>query len=369
MRNRSRAVVLGVLLIFAVTPARAQVTMAPLNTFGTSGWLAPGSSAFNTTGGTERGLAYSATSNHLYLVSRAGGTNVRILDSATGADLGGLATTGISGGTFAVNAAATSGDGAIYVGNLTANNNTSAFILYKWANEAAAPVAAVNTTTLATGARVGDDLAAIGSGSNTLVAAGYSGVVGFAVLDPTAGTATNVGTVTGAVSGDYRIGITLRDSTHLFGSQGSGGIRNTSFSLSGTGNVDSTFVPSSVNQRLLAYAVVGGTPLLAVENSSTTAGDILASTVYLYDVTNPASPVLITSGKNATGTLTAANGNGELAWDITGPNTANLYALNANQGIEAFTVSVGSVPEPTSFALAGMSGLGLVVRRLRRRPA
>jgi hypothetical protein len=340
--------------------------MTALTTFGTNGWLAPGTtSPYVTTGSTERGLAFG--NGHLYLVSRAnvGGNavNVRILNPTTGSDLGALNTTGVAGGTFPVNAVATGSDGAIYVGNLVTTAGAN-YIVYKWANEAATPTQAINTTF--TQARVGDDLTALGGGSSTLLAAGFGTADnGFAVLNPTTATATAVA-VTGAALGDYSIGLTFRDSGHLYGSRGSPGIRNTSFSGT-TGNVDNTFVPSSVNQRLLAYAVVGGTPLLAVENSATSATDALASTVYLYDATDPTNPQLITSLKNTTGALFGSTGNGALAWDITGPNTANLYALVTNEGIQAFTVTVGAVPEPSTLALAGVGLGGLLLRRLRRK--
>src|SRR5689334_16861009 len=86
----------------------AQVTMTPyLSWGGGDGWLAPGESgtAYLGTANNERGLAYG--NGHVYLVSHAsvGGStaNIRILDGTTGADLGGLNNTGISGGTFVVN--------------------------------------------------------------------------------------------------------------------------------------------------------------------------------------------------------------------------------------------------------------------------
>ncbi len=66
------------------------------------------------TANNERGLAYG--NGHVYLVSRNGGNNIRILDRLTGADLGALSNTGISGGTYAVNTIGVGGDGAIYVG-------------------------------------------------------------------------------------------------------------------------------------------------------------------------------------------------------------------------------------------------------------
>src|SRR2546421_7589984 len=99
--------------------ANAQVTMTPYTSFGGGdGWLAPGEGgyAFLGTANNERGLAFG--NGHVYLVSRSGGTNVRILDQTTGADLGGLNVTGVTGGTFVVNDAAVGSDGAIYVANL-----------------------------------------------------------------------------------------------------------------------------------------------------------------------------------------------------------------------------------------------------------
>src|SRR3954467_12357591 len=105
------------LLVF---PAISQAAViASLATFGGGdGWLAPGEGGYTFLGAVnnERGLAYG--NGHVYLVSRTGGNNVRILDSTTGADLGGLNVTGISGGTFAVNMAGASSDGSIYVANL-----------------------------------------------------------------------------------------------------------------------------------------------------------------------------------------------------------------------------------------------------------
>src|SRR5438128_760530 len=95
---------------------QAQFGITPLKTFGTSGWLAPnghnGSTyAFLTSTDTERGLAYG--NDHLYLVSRSGGSFVRILDAQTGKDLGALnlGTGIVSGGTFDLNTIAVAEDG------------------------------------------------------------------------------------------------------------------------------------------------------------------------------------------------------------------------------------------------------------------
>ncbi len=351
-----------VLMLMTASGASAAVTMAPLSSFGGGdGWLAPaeGGYGYLGTGNNERGLAYG--NGHLYLVSRTnvGGvsTNVRILDPTTAADLGGLNTAGISGGLFAVNVAGVGGDGAIYVSNMTtaapANGN---YKVYRWADEAAAATVVFDGAPLA-GARIGDSLAVTGSGSGTRLAAGFNatpniaGNNGYAIVDPTAGTATTVAfTGTPPNAGDFRLGITFTDSSHVLGAQASASspqlYRYTSFSGSAGTLLGSPSLTTSA-ERLLAYAVVGGLPLLAVQST----GD---STVRIYDATNPALPVLLTSGNTTSGTLASnGNGTGQLAWGPEvnlggGVYSANLYAMSTNQGIQAFTVTV---PEPATVIL------------------
>src|SRR5258706_5252815 len=169
--------ILGAWFALSVLPILSQAAaIAPLATFGGGdGWLAPGEGGYTFLGtaNNERGLAYG--NGHVYLVSRTGGNNVRILDPLTGADLGGLNVTGISGGTFAVNMAGTSADGSIYVANLTtAVSATAPYKVYKWANEAAAPTTVISTGTTLACARLGDDMAMIDTGGTTLIGAGIN---------------------------------------------------------------------------------------------------------------------------------------------------------------------------------------------------
>src|SRR3954454_22769113 len=130
------AACIAALLLAGGSHATAQ-SLTSLTSFGgvSPGWRQPGEPLVGDAAGTNDGLSYfylQASNNerglaygngHLYLVSHANvngsSTNVRVLDAITGADTGGLVATGITGGTFAVNAAAVGGDGAIYVGNLT----------------------------------------------------------------------------------------------------------------------------------------------------------------------------------------------------------------------------------------------------------
>jgi hypothetical protein len=382
MKRISCALILGCSLLAPLTAhhaSAATVTLAALSSWGGGdGWLAPGEGgyAYLGTGNNERGLAYG--NGHVYLVSRAnvGGnaSNVRILNANTAADLGGLNSAGIAGGAFTVNTAAVGGDGVIYVNNLA--NPTSAttnFKVYGWSTEAAVPSAVYDGDGGLLGARVGDSLAAIGSGAGTRLVAGYgsapaiAGNNGYAIIDPTSGTATRpafAGTPPNA--GDFRLGLTFVDASHVIGAQGSSLYRYTSFSGSTGTLIASPTIPDPVGataDRLLAYTVLNGTALLAVQSI----GD---SHVSIYDVTNPASPVHLVSGNNTSGVLTTnGNGTGQMAWGAVtnnggGSMTQALYTMSTNQGIQAFNITV-AVPEPASLAslIAGAMGLSVVRRR------
>jgi len=358
----------------------AAATISPYLSFGGGdGWLAPGEGGtlYLGTGSNERGM--SVGNGHVYLVSHASvaGTtaNVRILDGTTGADLGALNNTGIAGGTFLVNNSAVGADGAIYVANLTIQSTTSPFKVYKWATEGAAPTLAYSGDGGLPGSRLGDDLAGFGSGSSTVLAAGYNsspvvaGNNGYAIIDPTTGTATRPAfTGTPPNAGDMRLGLTFVDANHVLGTAGSSLYRNTSYSGSTATLINSPAIPDpsgAAGDRLLSYNVINGLAILAVQN-------ITDSHVSLYDVSNPSAPVYMASGNNTSGTLTAnSNAVGELGWGSTVDNgdgtfSARLYAMSCNQGIQAFTVTVGAVPEPSTLAL-GLLGMGVLFRRNRRK--
>ena len=67
----------------------------------------------------------------------------------------------------------------------------------------------------------------LGYGSSPVV----TGINGYAIVDPTSGTATRVAfPATPPNNGDFRLGLTFTDSSHVLGTQGSSLYRYTSFS-------------------------------------------------------------------------------------------------------------------------------------------
>jgi len=190
---------------------------------------------------------------------------------------------------------------------------------------------------------------------------------GYAIVDPTAGTATAVGFVgTPPNAGDFRLGITFTDSGHVIGAQGSSVYDYTSFSgASGTllGRPTIPDPAGATADRLLAYKVVAGNPLLAIQSI----GD---SHVSIYDVTDPSSPVWVVSGNNTVSPVANGNGTGQIAWGdpvydaASGKWSVNLYAMSSNQGIQAFVVTV---PEPGSSALAALGLAALAFWRKVRK--
>lgn len=122
---------------------------------------------------TERGMA--AGGGNLYAVSRNAGAFVRVFDPVTGLETGTLNTTGVTGGTFALNDAEVSGDGVVLAANMamnTAVSGTAVFKVYQL-DATAAPVPVIEYA-LPGIARLGDKFTVVGNfddGSATLYAA------------------------------------------------------------------------------------------------------------------------------------------------------------------------------------------------------
>ena len=331
-------------------------SLTPLTGFGGGdGWLAPGEGGYTFlgTGNLERGLAFNPGTSHLLLTSRNGGSFVRVLNASTGAEVGSLDMTGVTGGTFAINMIDVAADGAIYGGNLSTAAGMN-FKVYRWSGEGAVPTVAYDALTGL--GRTGDSFAVTGSGAATRIAtagtnaASASNFAALTTADGLSFTSAALLSIAGTTtaSNDYRLGMTFKDADTVIGSQGTNG-RITTF----TGTLLDT-VPLPTNARPLDFSVVGGVPVLATVDSAT-------SVVSVFDITIPSAPVLLNSGTATSGALTAnANGVGSVQWGAVSGNSATLYAMATNQGIQAFTFTV---PEPATAGLVALGLLGLLRRR------
>src|SRR5205085_3502135 len=115
---------------------------------GGDGYLAPGERSYLGTLNNERGLAYNASTNNLYLLSRSTAPpSLAILNGDTGAEQQVISMTGLTEGTFLASQVRVADDGAIFVANLaTPTSSTQSFKVYRYANEAAL---VANTPTIA----------------------------------------------------------------------------------------------------------------------------------------------------------------------------------------------------------------------------
>jgi len=132
---RSAMAITAILCSMGMGSARAQtITISNLWSIST----ADGRS-YVTSGTTERGIAYNPVTGDVLLVSRAAGLQVAILSADTGAELGFLDTTGISGGTFVLSLIGVADDGAIYGANLSTSTTAPNFTIYRWGSETDTP--------------------------------------------------------------------------------------------------------------------------------------------------------------------------------------------------------------------------------------
>src|SRR5436190_1804593 len=186
--------ILSVVLItfFSILAHGSVLVMQPLPTFGPNGdgSLRPGDVVCLTSAGQlQRGMAYNPMTGHLLVVDRSTNSSINyfvyILDGASGANLGTLATISpFSGGNaaFPLNLIGVADDGAIYAANLANSTTGSPQVrLYRWASEGDGSPALVSPTisfpnddpsggaTDVSQKRWGDTMTVRGSGLNTQI--------------------------------------------------------------------------------------------------------------------------------------------------------------------------------------------------------
>ncbi|MCH8496016.1 MAG: T9SS type A sorting domain-containing protein [Balneolales bacterium] len=110
----------------------------------------------------ERSMTYH--DGKVYVASRGDGANIRILDAQTGADIGTITASGLSGGAVPFNTISVSDDGVVFASNLTVDASDSPFKVYMWENDEATEFETVVTFTAPEDVeRLGDHFSVVGS--------------------------------------------------------------------------------------------------------------------------------------------------------------------------------------------------------------
>jgi hypothetical protein len=330
--------------------------------FNGDGWWAPGENGITylATDSNQRSMAYNPATGHVLLVNAL---SVRILDGTSGASLGLLGTTGITGGDRALNQVGVTSDGQIYGSNLrVSNSSTASYKVYRWNDESSANTTEFNGL-VRTGGRLGDSLDVWGSGANVQVGGGFGSTGnGYYILSGQFGMVPVDYPVAGTTGGDFRLGFAFRDSDTVYGTQnatsGTNGVRISTFNGT-TAALDGTITLAEPNERAVDFAVVNGRTIMATIQST-------SNMVRVYDITsNPTSGSLTPAASlNLTTSFTAnTNATSDVAFGAVTGDMVCLYALNTNNGIQAFNVQV--VPEPATM-IAIAAGCAAMIRRRRQ---
>ena len=314
---------------------------------------------FSSTASTERGLAYGRVGglDRVYVVSRTGGLRVRVLNAATGADVRTLSTTGISGGTYALNDVEVSTDGIVFAANLTTNTIDTRFRVYRWDSETAAPSRVIDFPTWSTPLRLGDKITVTGKASdNTLKlyapAASGSYVVEFSTadrgrsfthrfIDVSSGGALGLSPSVAPFASDFYVA-----------SRGKGAKR---YSTAGAlyGSAPTAAVPTTVGAAK-SFADYGAQParkFLALFDYKQASGH--GGYLRVAEVTGGHAGATAAAQSPWLGGLSNPNGTGDVAVKANSDGTFDLFVLSTNNGLAAYRMGGSSlVPDAPAPAAA-----------------
>jgi hypothetical protein len=377
LKNCQRTIGTGLLaavLLAGLQPSARAVSYSLTNAWfdtNTIGHLVGGGLGYN------RGVAYNAVSNTVFVASRTGaGTGyIDVFDGTTGTLLSG--STGISGANLGIDQIGIGDDGTLYGSPLatSVSSTSGSLTVYSWANwyQNPAPYAAYTSASgdavvaNFTGKRIGDTMAVSGSGVNTLILLGVGGQgTNFVLLHTTDGvnfTPTAIFVPTGLPSTAGNIyGITLYTNNSFLVQPGANASTRNVYLVTFPANFASqTTVTGTVLGNVAAlpanYTVaLNYAPqanLLAV--AQTSSQPTPPNAVGVYSTTNyPTSLGLLATNTFATPN---ANGNATGAVALGGPGKTNfVYVLESNNGLRAYAIAIATQPVITT-APVGTSGV------------
>lgn len=355
-------------------------------------WSAAVGTANITTADRNRGLAYDAVNNQVFVANRNGATSaIDVFNGTSGALLSG---SGISGAvTLAIDQVGVSDDGVLYGVPLTTSlsTTTGSLKIYSWTNWAANSTgfiayqsdvndaAVVNIPSGTPVRRIGDTMAVTGSGTNTLILLGTGGAfcqgTNFVLLSTADGinfTSTVVYVPTGlppTTTGGNIYGITFftNNTFIVLPGPGAGGASMNPYlvqfpaNFRGQPTVFGT-VLGSVNlaaftaTRTTHISYAPGPKMLAL-TQATTGGAGISNTNAIYNAS--AYPGSLTQLAKTNFATAAANVNNTGAIALGGAGRTNfLYVLQSNNGVQAYAINftVAIIPPSISSAPAGISG-------------
>jgi hypothetical protein len=302
----------------------------------------------------QRGIAYNALSNQVYIVSRTGATTgltINVLDGSTGNWIYQLNTTGISGGAIILVEMMAAADGALYAANVDVTSGTTpaTYRLYRWANPAPSTtpvlVFAGEPAGQSTAFRWGDTMDLRGTGTNTqliidnhLLAASVGGPFA-AVLTPTSSAMNQfVSTAFYEPNGSGSLGRSLQfGAGNTFWQKRKGmPLMQLSYDLA---NHTSTLLSSFTNLPAALGPVCLDQSRGFLAGLSFSSSSAVPDAIELYEIQDLNNPSLIAHYSFPSNELGNANYIGQVL--ISGDR---VYACDGNNGFLAFSIIPPIVP-------------------------
>jgi hypothetical protein len=318
-------------------------------------WKIDGGSqpAFPNSGDVYRGAAFNPATSRYLVVTRASGLKVYSLNATTGATVDSLNTTGITGGTFALNDIEVTNEGVVYAANLCTNSGSdTTFKIYRWASESATPTVAYSGRPGT--ARVGDVFDVAGSGNGTVIYASGNAASSVIQRFTTAnGVDFTLGAPIGIVGQEAGAGIAqVTPGGNAYISRFATGNKINLVNTSGTvlDSINSTASGASTGD--LHYFALGAKRYIAVAPAGSTNND----PARLLDVTTSGTAATLVDSTGDLGNFANGNATGDVDMRIAG-NIITLYVLIGNNGLAAYTIdltptAVANTTAPLSFDLA-----------------